>query len=229
AIDESAAITTPAFLARYQLNIGDTVQLVFGNKIVDFRIVEVADYFPTLYPEKGDFFVANLDYLYDQTGLQPYDVWVKVDPNYRSQDIVEAMEKNGIRIVRIRDSRVQVNVGRLDPQRTGLFGVLSIGFIVAALLTVLGFFLYAFLSFQKRMLQMGILRAMGLSVRQLFALLMFEQIYLIALGIAFGTGLGVLTGNLFIPFLQVSSDAATFTTPKFVVQTAWADIEKIYG
>lgn len=227
AIDESAAITTPAFLARYQLNIGDTVQLVFGNKIVDFRIVEVADYFPTLYPEKGDFFVANLDYLYDQTGLQPYDVWVKVDPNYRSQDVVEAMEKNGIRIVRIRDSRVQVNVGRLDPQRTGLFGVLSIGFIVAALLTVLGFFLYAFLSFQKRMLQMGILRAIGLSSAQLFVLLMLEQVFLIVLGIAAGTAFGLWTSSLFIPFLQVSADQYG-TTPRFVVELAWGDVQRIY-
>jgi ABC-type antimicrobial peptide transport system permease subunit len=72
---------------------------------------------------------------------------------------------------------------------------------------------------------MGILRAMGLSIGQLFLLLMFEQVFLIALGVAFGTGLGVATGSLFIPFLQVGAEGQT---PRFVVQTAWTDIERIY-
>jgi putative ABC transport system permease protein len=122
---------------------------------------------------------------------------------------------------------VVVNQGRTDPQRTGLFGILTVGFAVAALLTVLGFFLYSFLSFEKRLLQMGILRAMGLSIRQLFGLLIFEQVYLIALGLVFGTGLGIAAGNLFIPFLQVSSDAKG-RTPPFVIETAWTDIGRIY-
>ena len=73
-----------------------------------------------------------------------------------------------------------MNAGRTDPQRTGLFGALTVGFAVAALLTVLGFFLYSFLSFERRLLQMGILRAMGLSIGQLFGLLIFEQVFLIA-------------------------------------------------
>ena len=120
-----------------------------------------------------------------------------------------------------------MNAGRLDPQRTGLFGVLSIGFAVAALLTVLGFFLYSFLSFERRLLQMGILRAMGLTVRQLFGLLMFEQIYLIVLGVAVGTALGVYAGKLFIPFFQISTGFQN-AIPPFIVETAWNDVVRIY-
>ena len=95
--------------------------------------------------------------------------------------------------------------------------------MVAAVLTVLGFFLYSFLSFQRRLLQMGILRAIGLSSAQLFVLLMFEQVFLILLGVAAGTGFGLWTSNLFIPFLQVSADV-NGQVPKFVVETAWSDI-----
>jgi putative ABC transport system permease protein len=99
--------------------------------------------------------------------------------------------------------------------------------MVAAVLTVLGFFLYSFLSFQRRLLQMGILRAIGLSSPQLFVLLMFEQVFLILLGVAAGTGFGMWTSSLFIPFLQVSADQYG-QVPRFVVETAWTDLERIY-
>ena len=159
--------------------------------------------------------------------MQPYDVWLKVDPDAKSKDIVDRIEQNDVKVIRIKDSRTAINFGRTDPQRTGLFGVLSIGFMVAAVLTVLGFFLYSFLSFQRRLLQMGILRAIGLSSPQLFVLLMFEQFFLILLGVGAGTGFGLWTSNLFIPFLQVSADQ-NGQVPKFVVETAWNDITRIY-
>lgn len=226
-IDASAIIATPEFMQQYQVGPGDTITLTFGNNLVDFRVVESAQYFPTMYPEKGYLFVANLDYLFDQLGLSPYDVWLKVNDGVKSKDVVDAIEAGGVKVVRIKDSRTAINFGRTDPQRTGLFGVLSIGFMVAAVLTVLGFFLYAFLSFQRRLLQMGILRAIGLSSRQLFVLLMFEQIFLILLGVGAGTGFGLWTSNLFIPFLQVSADQ-NGQVPRFVVETAWSDIGRIY-
>jgi len=222
---EAATLVSRDFLATYQLRVGDAYTLLFESTPVDFYVAEVVDYFPMMYPEKGQFFIANLDYIQDQIGMQPYRVWLKVEPDAKSADIVDAIRDRQVKVVSIRDSRVAVNQGRTDPQRTGLFGVLTVGFGVAALLTVLGFFLYSFLSFERRLVQMGILRAMGLSIGQLFLLLIFEQVFLIALGVAFGTGLGVATGSLFIPFLQVGAEGQT---PRFVVQTAWTDIERIY-
>jgi len=227
-ISDQAILVQQSFLDRYQLHVGDTVTLLFDNNTpVDFYIADTIKEFPTLYPDQGFIFVANLNYIYDQIGLSPYHVWFKLDPNARSLDVINELRDNGIKILSIQDSRVAVNSGRLDPQRTGLFGVLSVGFAVAAVLTVLGFFLYSFLSFERRLLQFGILRAMGLTVRQLFGLLMFEQVYLIILGVAVGTGLGVYAGKLFIPFFQVSTGFQN-AIPPFVVQTAWDDVLRIY-
>jgi putative ABC transport system permease protein len=224
--NESATIVSPDFLSTFQLRVGDSYTLQFDKKPVDFFVAETTTYFPTMYPEQGYFFIANIDYVYDQIGMQPYRVWLKIEPGFRSAEVVDQIRDRQIKVVGIQDSRVQVNLGRTDPQRTGLFGMLTVGFAVAALLTVLGFFLYSFLSFERRLVQMGILRAMGLSVRQLFTLLLSEQVFLIALGVAAGTGLGVLTGSMFIPFLQVGAENQT---PKFVVETAWTDIARIYG
>jgi putative ABC transport system permease protein len=226
-ISEQAILVQPQFLEQTQLHVGDTLTLLFDTTPVDFYIADTFTEFPTLYPDQGFIFVANLSYVNDQIGLQPYKVWMKLDPDVRVPDVIDALAKNGVRIIEIDNSRLDVNSSRLDPQRTGLFGVLSVGFVVAAVLTVLGFFLYSFLSFERRLLQMGILRAMGLSVRQLFGLLMFEQIYLIILGVAVGTGLGVYAGRLFIPFFQISTGFAN-AIPPFIVETAWADVMRIY-
>lgn len=227
AISDQAILVQQSFLDQYQLHVGDSVTLLFDNTPVDFYIADTINMFPTLYPDQGYIFVANLDYIYNQIGATPYHVWIKLAPGARSVDVINELRNNGVKIVNIENSQVAINQGRLDPQRTGLFGVLSIGFMVAALLTVLGFFLYSFLSFERRLLQMGILRAMGLTVRQLFGLLMFEQVYLIFLGGLVGTVLGVYAGKLFIPFFQVSTGFQN-AIPPFIVETAWGDITRIY-
>jgi putative ABC transport system permease protein len=91
------------------------------------------------------------------------------------------------------------------PDRQGLFGLLSVGFVASAILTVLGFLLYALFSFRRRFIEMGILRAIGLSVRQMIGLLAAELGLLILIGMAAGTALGVLASWLFVPFLQMGT------------------------
>ena len=61
----------------------------------------------------------------------------------------------------------RVDVEQTRPERQGLFGFLSIGFAAAALLTVLGFSLYALFSFRRRFIELGMLRAIGLSSAQM--------------------------------------------------------------
>ncbi len=226
-ISPDAVLVDQAFLTKFQFHVGDIVTLNFQDTPVDFYIAGTIKEFPTLYPDQSFIFVANLSYINDQIGLAPYKSWYKLDSNVGAGTVVDELKKNGLVPIDIQNSRSDVNLGRTDPQRTGLFGTLSIGFVVAALLTVLGFFLYSFLSFERRLLQMGILRAMGLTVRELFGLLMFEQIYLILLGVAVGTGLGVYAGDLFIPFFQISTGFQN-AIPPFVVTTAWPDIFRIY-
>lgn len=227
AMDEKGAIVDRKFLNDFKLKVGDSLVVNVKQKPVDFTIAGVVDYWPTLWPDTERFFVVNLDYVFDQIGASPYDVWAKTDGATPPQEIVDQLRERDFIVSRFVDARDTALRLRDDPGRTGIFGILTVGFIVAALLTVLGFMLYSFLSAKRRMQQLGILRAMGLSIRQLISLFLFEQGFLIALGVAVGTVLGVLTGKLFIPFLQIRSEAHG-GIPKFVVMTAWDDIGKIY-
>ena len=224
--DERATLVSRKFLEQSGLRLGDRYTLLFESTPVEFYVAEAVDYFPTLYPEKGPFFVANLSYVLDQIGTQPYGVWVKLEPGTRSTDVVDRMRERGVGAIFMQDSRVTIHQSRSDPQRTGLFGVLSVGFGVAALLTVLGFFLYSSLSFERRLVQMGILRAVGLSTGQLFVGLFLEQLFLVLLGVGLGTGLGLAANALFVPFLQIGAEGQT---PRFVVEAPWADLQRVYA
>ena len=63
------------------------------------------------------------------------------------------------------------------------------------------------------------LRAIGLSTRQMAAYLAA----LILTGVAVGAGLGVWASTLFIPYFQVGTDK-TALVPPFVVQVAWQQL-----
>ena len=114
------------------------------------------------------------------------------------------------------------------PERQGLFGLLSVGFLAAAALTVLGFLVYAVVSFQRRFIELGMLRAVGLSAAQMAGYLTGEQALLILTGAGVGTALGVWASSLFIPYLQVGADK-TALVPPFVVQIAWGELWTIYA
>ena len=105
--------------------------------------------------------------------------------------------------------------------------MLSVGFLASAFLTVLGFFLYALFSFRRRFIELGTLRAVGLSAGQLTVFLTCELAFLILLGLGAGTWLGALISQVFIPSLQVGARAAEITPP-FTVDIAWTAILRIY-
>ncbi len=133
------------------------------------------------------------------------------------------MRDLGLVVVTARDARETIAAEQTRPERQGLFGLLSVGFIAAAVLTVIGFLVYAVVSFQRRFIELGMLRAIGLSTRQMAAYLAGELAVLILTGVTLGAGLGVWASTLFIPYFQVGSDK-TAQVPPFVVQVAWQQL-----
>ena len=228
ATDEQALLAyRPMFQGQLGLSLGDPIRIDIGQQTLDFFIAGWVDMFPTHYPEMGPFAIVNLDYVQRNVGETPWSTLAHIDPETNAPTLRMTLLRKQYKVLDSYDARAEMAAGRDDATRIGIFGILSIGFLIAALLTILGFLMYSYMSFRRRMQQLGILRAMGLSVRQLVSLFFFENGFLIALGVVLGTALGVVTGNLFIPFLQLSVDRFG-DTPPFVVEVAWADISKIY-
>ena len=221
------------FLERRSLSIGDPLKLTIGAagdfEEVEFKVAGAIDLFPNYYPDDGPLFVADLDYVHEGLGGQyPYSVWIDSDPNVPSEQIVSGVRQLGISVVTAQDANERIAEEQQRPERQGVFGLLSVGFFAAAALTVLGFLVYAVVSFQRRFIELGMLRAIGLSITQMVGYLAGEQAMLILTGMGLGTAIGVLASAIFIPFLQFGLDAAA-AYPPFVVQIAWQQIATIYA
>jgi putative ABC transport system permease protein len=231
-------------MRQFGLRVGDTLQAqisAIGERSEGtFRIVGDFEYFPTWYAEQeltdnevAGLVIGNLDYIFEQTGgEQPYDVWVKtistsVDGAIDYVKIMDELRQNEISVFDYDVASQRIASQQRRPERQGLFGVLSVGFLAAALLTVLGFFLYALFSFRRRFIELGTLRAIGLSPGQLTIFLICELAFLIVLGLGAGTLLGAFISQLFIPYLQVGTNK-TANTPPFAVEIAWDAIGRLY-
>lgn len=229
--DEEAVLVNLQFLRRNQLQPGDRITLRTGTGEARLVVYGAVAYWPTLYPGQegeGDFFVANLDYIQNTLGLRPYQVWLRLQPGASLRAITDELRRQGIYVIQAQDARYQITQTRRDPQRTGLYGVLTVGFLVAAALTVLGFLIHTALSLRQRVLQMGVLRAMGLSAGQLLGALALEQVWTVGSGVAAGTGLGLLAARLFLPFLQLGTAAAE-RIPPFRLVTDPGDLVRLYA
>jgi putative ABC transport system permease protein len=232
ALVSNGVLVPRSFMAHHRLSEGDTFQAkanMDGQLCeIDLKIVGGFDLFPTWYTEeKGPLFVSNLDYLFERAGGQfPYNVWLRTGPNADYDQVAAGLREHQL-LATWDAPLLKVARAQRQPERQGLFGLLSVGFMAAAVLTVLGFLLYAFFSFRRRFIEMGILRAVGLSSGQMIAFLAWELAFLILIGLVVGTSFGIWVSELFIPYLQVGADAAA-QTPPFIVEIAWPAIVRIY-
>jgi len=226
--DERALLADKSYFGdQLRYNLGDPMVIRFGQTDTEFFLSGWIDSFPTHYPEDGPFVVGNLDYIHRNIGESPWDVLIQPANDASATELANSLKQLDLHILDSKDARVIIQDARDDATQIGTFGVLTAGFVISTILTLLGFLLYSFFSFRRRLQQFGILRAMGLSVKQMIGLFMFENGFLIGLGTLIGTILGIITGKMFIPFLQLSADQQA-STPAFVIETAWGDIAKIY-
>jgi len=226
--NEKGVLADPRFVQKNRLEIGDTFDIDVDGNRVDFVLVgTIGDYFPTLYPADGDRMVARLDYLQKAINTVPSEVWLKTRP-LQHERVIEALKRSATEnLVVVQDGHQLSGVRKDDPLRTGLFGALSLGFVASSVLSIMGFLLYAYISIQSRSLQFGVLRATGLSVRQLIGSLSTEQLSLIGIGLLLGTFLGGGAGWLFTRFLQVSIIAKE-SIPPFMIKVPWLTILELY-
>ncbi len=230
--DPSMVLVDSRYAAQTGLRAGDRFTIAMNDLDVRREIpVTVAGYinmFPTIYPADGPFVVGNLDYAFEQQGGQyPYNVWLTVTPGTPYKDIYAGLVENNLKTFDQGFSPTEIAAEHDRPERQGFYGLLSVGFIASAFLTVLGFLFYSILSFQRRFVELGMLRAIGLSTMQLGTLLAWEQSLIIGTGLLAGTAIGVGCSQLFIPYLQVRR-GTNDGVPPFLVQIAWDQITIIY-
>ena len=231
AVTRNGVLVPRSLMNEQALLIGDSIRVIVStygqSNEMDLKVVGHFELFPAWYPSEGPLFVGNLDYLFESAGGQfPYSVWLKTAPD---ADYAALGNKDlSGQPLDWKAPAADILAEQQLPERQGLFGLLSVGFAAAAILTVLGFLLYALFSFRRRLIEFGVLRAVGLSAAQMTAFLGWELAFLILTGGALGTGLGAVVSEFFIPFLQIGADEAS-RIPPYSVDIAWSAIFRVYA
>jgi putative ABC transport system permease protein len=227
-----SALVSKQYAQQVGLRLGDNFTIELNDngtrQNVPLTVAGFADYFPTLYPVDQPFVIGNLDYSFDQQGgTYDFEVWLDLAPDASIERVEASAYGYGLRVLTATPDRLQ-QIDTLRPERQGLFGLLSVGFIATALVTVIGFLTYTMFSFQRRLVELGVLRAIGLGTRQLATLLVTEQTLVVGIGTLLGTGFGIVASRLFLPFLQVRTGDFP-DTPPFLVHIAWGQIALVYA
>jgi len=229
---EPMGVLVPRDLAEESgLRLGD--QLLMSVRVLDqsyerdLVIVGTYDYFPTVYPQRKPTMIVNLETVFENPdAIVGYDVWLDTRAETDTKMLIYQISKmiglDRAVIKIIGNAYDEVKTSMDQPERVGLFGILNVGFLITGLMPGIGFVLYSYASLQRRFIQLGILRAIGLSVRQLIGYLVSEQFILMGFAILCGALIGLVTSYLFVPFLQVGA-APGSPVPPFEVLIGWGE------
>jgi hypothetical protein len=110
-----------------------------------------------------------------------------------------------------------------DPVALVTIGALSIGFLAAAVFAAVGFAVSSTVSARERITEFALLRALGLSPRQLGSWMTLEQGVLVATSLAFGTLVGWLLTTFILPLVSVTQEGAR-PVPDVAIVYPWGSV-----
>ena len=231
--DPKAMLLSTSIADEYDLKRGDTILVTWqGQDVVDGVVYGFVDFWPTFMPVGGrstpKLVVANFNYIRAKMAVEPYEIWARREPRATSAEIYAAIEERELDIVALQDAAQQVIEAKNDPLLQGTNGVLTLGFSVAMLISLVGFVMYWVLTLRARTLQFGVLRAIGMSSRRVLLMLVVEQLLITGAAIVAGVVIGRVAGLLFVPLLQVVYTAAD-QVPPFRVASEIGDLLRIYA
>lgn len=212
ALTSDGILVSNSVLKKYELHTGDQITMVVSasslRATVQFTIVGTYDYFPTVYEDSRPTLIGNLEFLSSQFGFTvPHNIWLKLEPGMPVETVMKAFPGAlGITSQSILDSQALIAAEQGKTERVGIFGTLSIGFLAAAVMAILGLLIYSYASLRDRVYRFGVLNAVGVSRRQIMTQLILEYAFLVLFGVLVGAAIGNIASQLFIPFFRFTGE-----------------------
>ena len=110
----------------------------------------------------------------------------------------------------------------------GWEGILAISFAAVLLLSAIGFLIYSYLTAQQRRLEFAVLRTLGFSRRQVFGVVLLEQLFVVVAGMGLGTVVGLQVGRLMMDFFSLDEQGAQ-VLPPFVLSVSGMEVGLVWG
>jgi putative ABC transport system permease protein len=235
AADSKAVLISKSLAEETGAKVGDVVRLgwsdVEGATCIVYGII---DYWPSWNPnpilaaatkagssgttkqskvDAPKLVIGHLSYIQNNMAVEPYDVWLKLKPDMTSQALYEELELKHMSVVRLTDTKQMLVRSKNDPFQLAVNGVMTLGFLIAIGISFIGFLLYWVLSLSGRILQFGVLRAMGVSFAQLIGMLIAEQLLTSGAAVLIGMITGNTASRLFVPLFQLTFDSSSQVPP----------------
>jgi hypothetical protein len=223
-------LASPSFLETTALQVGDEFHGWVNSVEGYFRIAGSVNYFPTMYEEQeAGYLVTSRDLLlalFNETSIEATnlnEVFIETDGDTSTDDLATMvpMLSESWRVESVRMTL------KANPLALGLRGVTFFGYTLTAILSLVGFASHFYNTVRQREIVYGVMRAMGLSPRQLYGSMVLEQVILILAGLGLGIGLGVLLNQFTLPRLPVSLGDRP-PIPPFVPREDWLAVGRVF-
>ena len=223
------ALVSPLFRSQCQVEVGDHIGTWVDSQPVEFEVVGTVDYFPTMYEEQSaGYIVTSLGALTQELNqlvpdsVHANELFVALQPGQQlGEQFGDVLGSASMQAETVRKAI------KADPLALGLRSVTLFGYLLTAVLSLAGFGTHFYLTTRQHSRTYVVLRALGLSPRQLYGMLLLEQVVLIVSGLALGTGLGLLLNRVTLPGLPLSLGGRP-PVPPFLAETNWRAVGGIY-
>lgn len=199
------------------LSVNQELVVRVEGKTVGFRIVESADYFPTLFPTGGRFLITDIGHLSDYfellplTGpIRPGEVWLEPVDKSAIESVVHEILPAAVVV----DQEAEVSESTSNPWASSLWNGLTL-IIVAAIVVVFaaGLAIYSIIAIKGTRADLGLLHNMGLSRRQLVLSIALERLAVPLLGLVSGVLIGAWTSRWSLGFLEITPGGRSLVPP----------------
>ncbi|HEX6656215.1 MAG TPA: FtsX-like permease family protein, partial [Candidatus Limnocylindria bacterium] len=222
--DAVPVIANRAFLAATNAAPGDTVTARVEGMPRDVTVAGVVDQFPSTAPGRPvvvmDERTLGLVRLQSNGSVRDAGEWWFAPADGNPQQLADTLAAAPFKSGQVLTAAARARTLSRDPVAVGILGALTLGFVAAALFAVVGLVVSAVVSARQRRTEFAVLRALGLSGRQLSGWLWLENGSVVAISLLAGTGLGLLIGWLVLPFVTVTQQG-TAPVPAAIVQVPW--------
>ena len=224
---ELPAVVNQALLEGTSLSVGEVlgVRLFGQNRIV--RITGAVDSFPTTDADEplviAD--LPTLELMRFAVGRQinfPDEWWIQTSDG-QADAVAATLRAAPLTAISAETVDERTRILSADPVALGIIGALSVGFVVAALFAVIGLAISAAVSARQRRTEFALLRALGLSGRELSGWLWLENTAVVTVSLAAGTVMGLVIGWVVLPFVTVTQ-AGDNPFPPVLLDVPWGAI-----
>ena len=212
--------------------VGDVFMARVTSTLVPVQVSEIIENFPTMRPGAGSFMIVEIDSILGHLNVlgssfqtNPNEFFVSKEPGEGPAGDIASIVRYTARVY---DRDTEMEAVASDPLTgAGWKAMVLLSLIVALVTASFTYASYLLQSGRRSRGEVGFLESMGLSRLQLGAMLTFEHLAVVAIGLGLGTWAGFLMSRMMAGSLAVTEEGAA-VTPPFLLITDWALMAPTY-